>query len=148
MEVLNWYREFKNIEFDLATCIYACAPFVNPTLLKQSFKLLQLKNADCVFPAIAYAHPIQRAFGITENGEITPFQIEDAHSRTQDLTKTYYDAGMFYTFSVESLRLTQSLRTANTIAMTISEMRAQDIDSPEDWRLAEIKYSLGIDEKL
>ncbi len=148
VEVLNWYRDCENTKFDLGTCIYACAPFVNSVLLNQSVILLEQRNADCVFPAVAYSHPIQRAFEMKGSGNIVPFTEGDSEGRTQDLAKTYHDAGMFYTFQVEKLITTKSLRTSETFAIAISELQAQDIDTPEDWFLAEMKYRLFGNEKL
>lgn len=49
---------------------------------------------------------------------------------------------MFYTFNVNQLYLTKSLRTKNTIGIEIDELQAHDIDSEEDWKIAEIKYQL------
>ncbi|HNP33344.1 MAG TPA: pseudaminic acid cytidylyltransferase [Flavobacterium sp.] len=140
-EVFDCYKK-NGIEFRQGTCIYACAPFVNEKLLNQSFKILEDKTADCVFPVIAYSHPIQRALKMNENSLITVFDNSNSNVRTQDLEKTYHDAGMFYTFLVENLLNTESLRTNNTFAIEIDELHAQDIDSENDWQLAELKYKL------
>lgn len=148
LEVLNWYQENEEIEFEFSTCIYPCAPFVNSFLLNQSFNVLVENSVDCVFPAVAYGHPIQRAFTLTKSGKIDPYFQEHSDTRTQDLKTTYHDAGMFYTFQIKNLLLSKSLRTNNTVAIIVSELHTQDIDSIEDWHLAEIKYKIAIGEKL
>jgi len=140
-EVLDWYKN-KNISFEFATCIYACAPFVSSNLLAQSIYKLEATKCDCVFPILAYSHPIQRAFKIESSGIISVFDENLPNARTQDLEKAYHDAGMFYTFNVNQLYLTKSLRTKNTIGIEIDELQAHDIDSEEDWKIAEIKYQL------
>ena len=116
-EVLDWYKN-KNISFEFATCIYACAPFVSSNLLAQSI------------------------YKIESSGIISVFDENLPNARTQDLEKAYHDAGMFYTFNVNQLYLTKSLRTKNTIGIEIDELQAHDIDSEEDWKIAEIKYQL------
>ncbi|MBB2145930.1 pseudaminic acid cytidylyltransferase [Pedobacter sp. LMG 31464] len=146
IEVLDWYKENENTVFEQSTCIYACAPFVNPKLLKRSFELLNAKDADCVFPILSYSHPIQRALILQENGSVLAFRDVNPNARTQDLTKTYHDAGMFYTFNVPKLYLSKSLRTEDSFAIEISELLAHDIDSEEDWLLAEMKYKLFANE--
>lgn len=148
LEVLNWYEENKAIKFDLATCIYACAPFVKPKLLSHSLEVLNSRNADCVFPVLMYSHPIQRAFFLKENGNIMEYSDVNPQARTQDLAVAYHDAGMFYTFNVQKLLLNKSLRTECSIALPVNEMQAHDIDSEEDWLLAEMKYKLFSDENL
>ena len=55
---------------------------------------------------------------------------------------------MFYTFDVKTLYLKKTLRTNNTYGMIISELQSQDIDNESDWKLAELKYKLFINEKL
>lgn len=146
-EVINWYKQ-NNINYELATCIYACAPFVNEQLLKNSFEIIDRQKADCVFPAISYSHPIQRAFTITENNLIKIIDHINPNSRTQDIEKSFHDAGMFYTFAVENILKTKSLRTNNTYAIEVNEINAHDIDNENDWKLAELKYKLFLDEKV
>lgn len=147
MEVLDWYK-IQNQTFEMATCVYACAPFVTSELLKNSFQKLKETKSDCVFPVLAYSHPIQRALKLDGKGKIRLFDASQTNIRTQDLEKTFHDAGMFYTFDVDTLFKTKSLRTENTVAIEISELQAHDIDSEIDWKLAEIKYKLFVDEKL
>jgi pseudaminic acid cytidylyltransferase len=145
-EVLNWYNK-NGINFNEASCIYACAPFTTPNLLKQSFQLLE-KGCDCVFPVIQYSHPIQRAIEVSVGGKVIPFFDVDNSIRTQDFKKAFHDAGMFYTFDVYKILLEKTLRTENTIAIEIDEHRAHDIDNENDWKLAELKYKLFFNEKL
>jgi pseudaminic acid cytidylyltransferase len=140
-EVLDWYKN-NNIDFEFATCIYACAPFVNPKILKDSFDMLSKKKCDCVFPVLAYSHPIQRALKLSSGCEIAAFDDSYSNARTQDLDIAYHDAGMFYTFDVEKLVVNRSLRTQNTFAIEIDELHAHDIDTEIDWVLAELKYKL------
>ncbi len=140
-EVLYWYS-IQGHEFNQATCIYACAPFVSSELLKESFALLEKENCDCVFPSLVYSHPIQRALKVAANGKIELFDPSSSNSRTQDLEKAFYDAGMFYTFDVSRLRITKSLRTTNTFTIEVDDLLAQDIDNENDWKLAEMKYKL------
>jgi pseudaminic acid cytidylyltransferase len=147
IEVLDWYKN-QNKTFEIATCIYACAPFVNSELLKSSFQQLNETKSDCVFPVLAYSHPIQRALRLDDAGKIKPFDASQSNTRTQDLDNTYHDAGMFYTFDVATLYQNRSLRTANTTAIIIDELQAHDIDSEIDWKLAEMKFKLVVDEKL
>lgn len=141
LEVLDWYAA-QGQEFYQGTCIYACAPFVSSKLLTDSFALLEKEKGDCVFPSLAYSHPIQRALKVASNGKIELFDPSSSNTRTQDLEKAYFDAGMFYTFDVSRLKATKSLRTSNTFTMEVDDLLAQDIDNENDWKLAEMKYQL------
>ena len=147
LEVLDWYKN-QNQTFEIATCVYACAPFVTSELLKSSFQKLKETKSDCVFPVLAYSHPIQRALRLDIDGKIQPFDASQTNTRTQDLENTYHDAGMFYTFDVAALFQNRSLRTDHTTAIVVDELKAHDIDSEIDWKLAEMKFKLVVDEKL
>lgn len=141
IEVLDWYKDM-DLQFDFATCIYACAPFVNAKVLQDSFEMLIKENCDCVFPILAYSHPIQRALKLSDMGKIDSFDDSNSNARTQDLDKAFHDAGMFYTFDVKKLKINKSLRTEDTFAIEIDELHAHDIDTENDWVLAELKYKL------
>ena len=141
LEVLDFYNS-NNQSFQNGTCIYACSPFVKPELLIESLEILQKRSCDCVFPILAYSHPIQRAIKRNSIGKIEECDTRNQNARTQDLVKAYHDAGMFYTFNINKLFETRSLRTKNTFSIEIDELHAQDIDSENDWILAEMKYKL------
>jgi len=141
LEVLNWYKN-KGILFERAICIYPCSPFVSTELIEKANTILKYQNADCVFPAIKYGHPIQRALKLGENGKVEVFFDEFSNSRTQDLQNAFHDAGMFYFFDVNKFFITQSLRTNNSFAIEVEENLTQDIDNETDWKIAELKYKL------
>lgn len=144
-EVFEWYEK-QNIKFEYASCIYACAPFVNAKLLQDSFEMLIIENCDCVFPVLAYSHPIQRALKLSDIGKTATFDDSNSNTRTQDLDKAFYDAGMFYSFDVKKLMVNKSLRTQDTFAIEIDELHAHDIDTETDWVLAQLKYKLFLNE--
>ena len=139
-EVIEKYDEF-NKKFDLACCIYACAPFVSKKTLKLSFKILRENKFDSVFPILPYSFPIQRALRCEEN-KVNFFNHEFSLSRSQDLEKSYHDAGQFYWIDTQTCLDKNQLITDNSGSIILSELEGQDIDNEIDWKLAEIKYGL------
>lgn len=139
-EVLLKYQSI-NKYFDYACCIYACAPFVTNQKLSDSFELLVENNFDTVFPVMPFGFPIQRALKF-EGKNISFFYPEFSLSRSQDLEKSYQDAGQFYWLNVETCLVEKKLVTNNSGSVIISEMEGQDIDNEIDWKLAELKYDL------
>lgn len=140
-EVLNQYK-LENKFFESTCCIYATAPFVTAKLLKDAYQLLENNKFECVFPVLNFSFPIQRAVKMVENDKMKMFQPEHLNSRSQDLEKAYHDAGQFYFFKSEEILQKKKLWTDNTGIIEINEMQGQDIDTMEDWELAEIKYKL------
>ena len=140
LEVLNQYKEEGKI-FEQACCIYPTAPFVSSEIIKRALDLLIINKYDTVFPVMEFSFPIQRAVKINQ-GKIALFQENYLNSRSQDLEKAYHDAGQFYWFDVGKLWGNEKLWTDNTGVVIIKESQGQDIDTLEDWKLAELKYSL------
>lgn len=138
-EVIHGYKAEGSI-FEIACCIYATTPFVTPSLLKASEALL-IKGYDSVFPVIPFGFPIQRALRF--NGDkVEMLNSEYQDYRSQDLEKAYQDCGMFYWMNVEKVMSKGKLWTDNSSSIVLSELDAHDIDNPEDWKVAEFKYSL------
>ena len=138
VEVLMAY-EARGLSFEHCCCIYPTAPFVTTTLLEQSWQKLLKNNYDSVFPVLKYSYPIQRSLRIEQDRAFMLWP-ENYSSRTQDLDPVYHDAGQFYWLNVQMLKKEKRLWTDNTSAIVISELQAQDIDTLEDWAVAEFKY--------
>lgn len=140
IEVLNEYKK-SGKEFDYACCIYPCAPFVNPKKLKEGFELLKEKNADSAVPVVQFSYPIQRALKI-ENDKLLMILPENMDVRSQDLMPTYHDVGQYYWFKPERFLIEPALFSKNTVPIITPESEVQDIDTEEDWKVAEMKYQI------
>lgn len=138
-EVLEKYNQ-ENITIDFACCIYPTAPFISNKLLIKANNLLHNKNFDCVFPVMIFSFPIQRSIKVDGQNKMELFYPEHLRTRSQDLEKAYHDAGQFYYFNTKTVLEKQKLWTDNTGVIIIKECEAQDIDTLEDWKLAELKY--------
>lgn len=140
-EVLDAYEGLGKV-FEYGCCIYPCAPFVSAKLLSIGYKKLIENKLDCVFPAIRFGFPIQRAVKVDSNDRIEMFQPEFMQTRSQDLEPAFQDAGQFYFFKTNKLVAAKRLWTDNTSLIEISDFEAQDIDNQIDWELAELKYQI------
>jgi N-acylneuraminate cytidylyltransferase len=139
IEVLENYAKAGEV-FQYACCIYPTAPFVTSEKLKTAFELLKRKKAASVIPVTKFSFPIWRSFKM-EDEKLSFNWPENALKRSQDLPAAYHDAGQFYFFSVPAFMGTKKLVTENTFGLEIPETEVQDIDTEEDWKLAELKYS-------
>jgi len=139
-EVLEEYRK-RGQEFDFACCIYPTAPFIVPAKLHEGYRRLQATGADAALPVVRFSYPIQRALQI-EQGKLTMIWPENLNTRSQDLMPAYHDAGQFYWLRVRSFLEQKVLFAQYTIALEIPESEAQDIDTEEDWKIAELKYRI------
>lgn len=140
-EVLQKYQN-NSQGFEFACCIYPCAPFVSSEHLQKSFKTLVSQELDCVFPMVRYGHPIQRALRINSFGRIEMYHPENMQTRSQDLEASFHDLGQFYFFKTNPILEQRKLWTENTGFIELKESEAHDIDTVDDWNLAELKYKL------
>jgi len=141
VEVLDNYKK-EGKEFDNVCCILATAPFVESKHLAEAFDVLRHSPYDAVFPIVRYAFPIQRAMVFDEGKKIKMIWPENMNKRSQDLDPSFHDAGLFYWVKYDVIVEQKRLWTDNTTAIEISEQVAQDIDTPEDWEFAELKYKI------
>ena len=140
IEVINEYKK-KNIEFDNVCCILATATFLTENDIINSYEKLVNSKFDAVFPVVRYGFPIQRAMQF-DNENIKMIWPENMTKRSQDLKSSFHDAGLFYWAKTDIVLKQNKLWTDNTTAIEISEQTAQDIDTTEDWQIAELKYKL------
>lgn len=139
-EVLTSY-ERTGMCFHTACCIYPTAPFVTANAIRTAMMLLEQEQADCVIPVVKFSFPPQRGVVVKE-GRLSPKWPENMAKRSQDLEPLYHDCGQFYCLNVESFRRQKTIWMENAVPFIQDEKYVQDIDTPEDWEIAEMKYQL------
>lgn len=137
LEVLKEYEK-KGKTFDSFCCIYPTAPFITSERLKEAMELLD--GADSVMPVVPFSYPPQRGLLINEKGKIERQFPEYLMVRSQDLPKIYHDSGQFYACRTEVFLKEKTTDVNNLVPLILSELEVQDIDTIEDWELAEIKF--------
>ena len=141
LEVLHAYAG-RGRAFQLACCIYPTAPFVSAEALNRGRTLLEANGElATVIPVTRFSFPVQRGVWVRE-GRLVPIQPEHMLTRSQDLEPAYHDAGQFYWVRVEDFLHERALVTSRTAAVLLPESQVQDIDTEEDWALAEMKFRL------
>lgn len=129
---LGWKVEY-------ACCMYPCAPFLQADDLVKALELAIDRKADFVYPVAEYAHPIQRAMRQLPNHAMQFYSPEFELTRTQDLEKSYHDAGQFY-WGTASAWLEEKKMHTDGIGMPIPNWRVVDIDSEDDWIRARVMF--------
>lgn len=140
LEVLEEYEK-RGRKFTHICCIYPTAPFVSGEKLKQAMELLAEKQADSVMPVVKFSFPPQRCV-VERDGRLVPKWPEYMNCRSQDLELLYHDCGQFYCLRVGAFRTQKKVIMENTLPVFMEETEVQDIDTIEDWKLAEMKYRL------
>ncbi|MEN6460755.1 MAG: pseudaminic acid cytidylyltransferase [Syntrophomonas sp.] len=139
-EVILEYQNRGKI-FDCICCIYPTAPFVTGEKIRKAMDALWSSAADSIIPIVKFSYPPQRSF-VLRNGKVAMKYLEFIKTRSQDLEDWYHDCGQFYCIKTPAFLEYGEILTDNTIPFVISELEMQDIDTEQDWKLAEMKYMM------
>ena len=140
------YLQSNGNKIELACCIYATAPFIQPIDLQNSLEQMQNNDLDYCFSVTSYPFPIQRSIRLTSNKRCMMLQPEMFQKRSQDLEEVYHDAGQFYWGTPQSWLEGRTLFSNNTMPYVLPRYRVQDIDTMEDWKRAELMFKASQDE--
>lgn len=144
LEVISDYEK-NNEYFDFVCCLLPTAPFLKDKHLKTSFEMLKTEEFTSVFPVRRFSYPIQRSLFInSETKYAQMFWPENYPTRSQDLEPAYHDCGQFYFMRTAALKREKILFTEKSGTIELGDMEVQDIDTLEDWELAEFKYHYNL----
>lgn len=134
-EVFERY-DLRGVSFKYGCCILPTAPTITLKDIVYGFEMVQKANVDSVRPVARFSYPIQRAFRM-KDGRVSSFFPEYKTTRSQDLEPAFHDAGQFFWFNANT-----RMRGERRFGFEIDPVFVQDIDTLEDWRLAELKYNM------
>ena len=134
-EVIEEYKK-QGKTFNEFCCIYPCVPFLTGEILKNAYESFKNSNADKLMPVVKYSFPIQRALRVNKDGFLEYREPENVSKRSQDLEPMYHDVGMFYFYK------TNKMNSNKIVMFEMNESMIQDIDTMDDWKMAEMKYKV------
>ncbi|QOV62492.1 pseudaminic acid cytidylyltransferase [Kosakonia pseudosacchari] len=122
---------------DFVCCIYATAPFIQFEDIVHGLHIIREQQSDYAFTITRFPYPIQRALKVSDEQRISMFSPEMFHVRSQDLEESWHDAGQFYWGTSTAWLNEKPIFSADSRAIELPRERVQDIDTPEDWQVAE-----------
>lgn len=126
--------------YEQACCVYPANPLLTAEMLRQGLELMIERDAPSAFPVVRYDFPVEQAL-VLEDGVHPKFRWPElVDARSQDLTTHYHDAGMFYWFVPDRFLASGRLFMEDSVVFEVPPQRCHDINTPEDWAIAELKY--------
>ena len=124
---------------DIICCAFPTSVFLSSNLLKKTYAEFKknLVRINFLYSITEYEHPIERSIRINRKGFVQKMFKTKYHNRTQDFGKSFHDAALFYWGSVKSFIKYSNVITEKTVGYPITKGITCDIDTPEDWILAE-----------
>jgi pseudaminic acid cytidylyltransferase len=126
-------------DFENVCCIYPAVPLLQQSDLRMALALLNGKLDLYSFPIAEFPSSSYRALKLGANNKLEPVYPEYELERSQDLGKTYHDAGQFYWAHKAAWQSIEKIH-ANGLGFIIPRWRVVDIDTQEDWEMAELLY--------
>ena len=136
---IEWFIKKNNPPNEIC-CLYATAPFIKPKSIITGFELMNDNKKEFCFTATSFAAPIQRAIKINKSGNVSMFFSENINKRSQDFECAYHDAGQFYWGTIDAWLKEKKIFSEISTDMILPRHYAHDIDTPEDWQIAELMF--------
>lgn len=141
LEVISKYREAGR-NFDAICALYASSPLICSEHLRTGYKMLEANPCIAtIMPVVRFSHPVQRAFAICD-GNLRMTSPEHEFTRSQDLAPRYHDAGQWYWLRTALFLQSRQIFGNPCMPLILSDLEVQDVDTEDDWKLAEIKFRL------
>ncbi|MEI6674195.1 MAG: pseudaminic acid cytidylyltransferase [Verrucomicrobiota bacterium] len=121
-------------------CIYATAPLIDEKYILKGYELMIAENADSVMSVTTFSFPVERALNLNANGQIIFQWPGNAQKRSQDLPEVFYDAGQFYWCQAHAFMAKPDIFALNPLPIILPLSISQDINTQEDWEMAELKH--------
>jgi N-acylneuraminate cytidylyltransferase len=141
IEVVTEYEKAER-KFDSVCCILPTAPLISLNRIVEAHEKMIAEKRNSVCPVTAFSHPILRSLEITDEGKLKMIWPEHECIRSQDLKPAYHDSGSFVWVKTSALLNEKTLWCKKGGAIILPETEVQDIDSEEDWKLAEMKWKV------
>lgn len=137
---IRWLQE-RGTPPSLVCQLFATAPFLRPEDLREGFARLSAAPGKRFAIAVTdFPFPVQRAVRSTPDGGIEPLYPSEIGKRSQDLEPACHDAGQFIWGRPEAFLQQRSVFSTDSIPIRLPRYRVQDIDTMEDWEIAEFLF--------
>ena len=147
LHAIEWFKN-RNIEFNLICCLYPTSIFLEKKDLASAMELINQSHENkYIFSATNYTHPIERSFSINKKGIALMNYPSKFNERSQDLKSTYHDAAQFYMAKSNTWIEKENIFDQG-VPFILPKWKSIDIDTYEDWEMAEIIYDLNVNKKI
>lgn len=133
---VRWLAD-AGVQPQAVCCLYATAPFVRAADLAAAAARFDQGRWDYVFAATGFDFPIFRGFRENADGGVQMFFPEHFETRSQDLPEALHDAGQFYFGRPQAWLQGLPVFGPTSAIVRLPRWRVQDIDTEEDWQMAE-----------
>ena len=136
---VQWLEDQK-IHSEVICCSYATSVFLNASLLAEGITKVQEKRWQASMSVVESNYPLLRSLYFSDDRGLEMVFPDELNTRSQDLRKTYHDAAQFYIAEPNFWLSKEVFYSQNTYAVKHSSSSLIDIDTINDWEIAELIF--------
>ena len=147
---VQWLKDNENYNPDYCMTLQPTSPFRQPEHIQQAVEIIMKTRADSVLGVseIPGHYSPHKAIIMDMSGKLTLFSgnpVKKRIMRRQELPATYYSNGLIYLYKTDNLfRDEENAFFGDDVrALVIDAKYGVDIDTPDDWEMAELLISRG-----
>jgi CMP-N-acetylneuraminic acid synthetase len=138
---LRWLAEEDAYEPDFVLLVQPTEPFVRPEQIRSAFRLLLERDADSAITAIEVPrnfHPFH--VRVADGDGFLAFERPADHAAhpSRQVDPPRYAFGNLYWFRREAFLAERQVEPGRVVGLPIDRLTALDLNTEEDWRLAEL----------
>ena len=142
--LIGWFEKEYSEEVSKIAILQPTSPFRNAEHIIKAFDEMKNKHAKAIVSVCELEHPIHFCNQLGFNGSMEGFIKPGDMKRTQDLDPTYRLNGAIYIFDREYVGRMNELYREVTYAYVMKPRLSIDIDTENDFKLAEFLIKKGI----
>ena len=135
--LISWFEKEYSQEASNIAILQPTSPFRNAEHIIEAFEEMKTKHAKAIVSVCELEHPIQFCNQLGLDGSMDGFIKKENNKRTQDLEPYYRLNGAIYIFDRKYVGRISELYSMGTFAYVMSSKVSIDIDTENDFKLAE-----------
>jgi CMP-N-acetylneuraminic acid synthetase len=143
---VGWLEDHAGFSASAVMLLQPTTPFRRPERIRQALELLAVPGTEGVVGVKSIARRPSVIYCESADGLLEPLAAWDGQTRRQDARPLLTPNGTLYLTTRESLRRYQRLFPPGLRGLRTDHIEDIDIDTPEDWALAEAVVSAGLAE--
>lgn len=142
---VGWLEDRAGLKVSAIMLLQPTSPFRRPDRLRQALDLLDLPGTEGVVGVKSIARRLSVVYRESAEGLLEPIEPwGEGQARRQDARHVLTPNGTLYLLTRASLARYRRLFPPGLRALHTDSIESIDIDTPEDWKLAEAIVSAGL----
>jgi len=138
VHAVEWLKQHGGCE--VFCCIYPTAPLLDVEDLRKGYEQVNRLLSNAAMSVMPIVHPVHRTLQLDASGLVGYLWPENRDKRSQDLPELFQDGAQFYWCRADAFLEKADILALQPAPIRLASMRSHDIDTPEDWEIAELKY--------